>query len=739
MQSFLVDDIKERDKKLLRKMKSTGGKSSKVNNNISIAINNAESYFPEEVRNNYTLIENEGQLNIFIDKCLKNRFVALDTESDVDSNKPDPIEDTIVGISLYTYNSKSCYIPINHVSGNNIDKKTVKKYLEKLNNCNMIYHNAKYDIRVIYNNFNIWLNVFWDTMIAACYLNEEESHGLKPLYDKYISTEEDSSSGNFNTIFGNVNFSMIPLHIAKCYAAKDAQITMELFEFQYQFLKPESPKCEKKGLVEAGLFLRNFEIPLITVVAKMEQEGLRIDIDYVEQLLVDYEDKKKEIEGKLYNYINSKDLNKIPKNKMEKLSTPININSPAQLSIILYDLCKFSNGKHKNGSTGVEVLKYLLNRVETEEDKEFIQNLLDYREVNKLLTTYIKKLPTMISKHTNKLHANFNLYGTKTGRFSSNNPNLQNIPAKNKEIRKMFIAPEGHYMISADYSQQEPRVLAHLSEDKNLIKAYNDGKDLYAMMSSIIYNKSYDDSKEHYPDGSYNKEGKERRDKIKSMILGLMYGMGTTKMAERLGMEYEDAQKFINDFFNKFPNIQKLIKIEQENAYKNGFVTTVYGRKRRLFNLRLPEYEFKYSNKDEQVPEDVQKYFRLKLNNQWRDGKNKIHQEAKDKGIKIIDNGGKIADAERQVLNSIIQGTSADITKKAMYLIGTDKKLKDCEFKLLMTVHDEIIGVVPKEHIDDTVERIEKLMKQASEDKISVPMKIDMEITDRWYGENIEG
>jgi len=303
-------------------------------------------------------------------------------------------------------------------------------------------------------------------------------------------------------------------------------------------------------------------------------------------------------------------------------------------------------------------------------------------------------------------------------------------------------------------SQQEPKVMTQMCGDEKMLRAYQEGKDLYAQIAAIAFDTEYENCLEFYPDGTTNKEGKERRTSAKSILLGILYGRGIKSVAEQLHTTKEKAQLIQDKIFKGFPAIPKFEKDSLHMAEELGYVTTLWGRKRRLPDLQLPEYEFKWKDGTppdtdlldfdmfgEEIPEvplHRQDYYLRKLDRAWGKEKRSIMDEALKEGILIIDNGGKIADAERQCVNSRIQGSAADMSKLAMILVGKDRELKELGFRLLIPVHDELIGECPKENAKEVSERFALLMSKAAESKLTVPISCDVEITERWYGERIK-
>lgn len=707
-----------------------------------------------EYKDKYICIRSYEELKEYIDKCISNGHCALDTET----TGLNPMLDEIVGFSLYTKGQKAAYIPINHINyinnekvDNQLAKEDCKEQLRRLdeNNVKLIMFNAKFDIRVLRHQIGVYLTPWWDGYIAQKLLNENEmENGLKYLHRKYVlKNQKDAFS--FTDLFDNITFNLIPIKTGYIYAARDAEVTYELFEYQSQFLDESSQKCIDKGLEKVAKLFRNIEMPLITVVADMEDTGITVDTNYMAELSEKYNKLLLEKEAEFYN-ICDKYSDKIEAykkaNPNHKLGSMINIASSTQIAILLYDILgEKPIPKQPARGTGEEILKAMNN--------EFCKAILDYREVAKLISTYVDKMQNVINPNDGKVHCVFNQYGAKTGRFSSQDPNMQNIPSHNKEIRKMFVAGEGNVLISSDFSQQEPRTLAHMCQDENMINAYKEGKDIYSWIASFVYNVPYEQCKEFNPDGSKNPEGKERRTSVKSLILGLMYGRGISSIAEQLNVSTRKAQEINDKFFTEFPKIKKFIDDSQEFARINGYVETAWGRKRRLPNIQLDPYEFDFSKRqqDNFNPLDfdmeetdyidyaaIQKYTNLMDKAYGRQQKEMVKAKAREEGITIKDNGGFIADAERQCVNSIIQGTAADMTKKAMIMIGNDKQLKEWRCKLVLQVHDEVIAECPIKYAKQSAERLSELMIESAKEKISVPMKCDAEATKEWYGNVID-
>ena len=721
------------------------------------------------------LVTDPNRIEEYLHNTLKNGILAVDTET----NGLDRIDGKIAGICLYTPGEKGIYIPVGHVSymtnqplKDNVPCETMKNFFKVCNEHNVKYilHNAKFDMHILYWMIGVKIVPYWDTLIAGQLLNENEPHGLKVLYQKYcVRADEEQQVAKFNTLFNGIEFNSIPPSVGYMYAAFDPIMTYELYKFQEQYLDKEVGQyCYRKGLERVADVFREIEMPLIEVVFDMEVQGVDIDTELAKELKDKYTyymnlavDNFKaqiielEVAG-AFDELRVKHPDKF--NKISELGDiKINIASNAQLVILFYDVLKLDPPKGQR-SVGEEQLKQLHHPL--------VDCILEYRGMSKLLSTYIEAIPNHIAKKDGKLHANFNQYGAKTGRFSSSDPNLQNIPSKTKklsdgtvidaghDIRQMFIAGEGNVIIGGDFSQQEPRCLAHMSQDENMINAYLHGKDLYATIASKLYNKPYEECKEFRPDGTVNPEGKQRRSSVKPILLGIMYGRGVNSIAEQMNITKEEAQQVINDFYKQFPKVKEFVEFAQENARTYGFVETAWGRKRRLPNMQLDPIEITIENpnlistfnpldfsstENTEVSDEVYyKYLRLMNRAYGREAKEKVKQQAKAEGYKLVDNGGYIADAQRQCVNSIIQGSAADMTKIAMIQIHRNKRLRELGYKLIIPVHDEVLGVCPKENAKEVRDILEYIMVHVVDDKFEIPMKTDIECTYRWYGEGIE-
>ena len=707
---------------------------------------------------NYEVIRDEVEFEKYIDAAIKNGSIAIDTET----NSLDPITCTLAGLCLYTPGNKAVYIPLHHVSyvtgieiENQVSDEFATAQMQRVldSKIKVIMFNAKFDTRVIKNQLKVELFPHWDGYIAARLLNEnEEENNLKALHKKYCLKGE-GDAFTFDSLFKGIPFTHIPVNTGYLYAARDAEITYELYEFQRPFLTEGDPICIERDLTGPAFVFNQIEMPLINIVAEMEDTGVAFDFDFADKLSQEYTQLLKEAEDKFYKQCDKfgEQLDKYREQKgaANKLQYPINISSPPQIAIMLYDVLEIKPvDKEKPRGTGEDVLLKI--------DHPVAKAILEYRGVAKLLSTYIEKMPSIVNPQTRRIHASFNQMGADTGRFSSSDPNMQNIPSHNKDIRKMFKATDGYVMLSSDYSAQEPRLTAHMSQDEKMIKAYKEGKDLYVEIASLAFDLPYDECKEFRADGTQNPDGKERRNTAKAIVLGVCYGKGVAAIAEDLGITKKKAQAVYDKIMVSFPGLKQFMVDSETMAREKGFVNTVWGRKRRLPNMQLEPYEFTYiggapkdfdplfDDEDEfddgikEVDEATkQKYTNLLNRTYSRKEKESIKAKAKAEGIHIKDNGGYIAEATRQCVNSRIQGSAADQTKLAMILVGNDERLKELGFRLLLAVHDELIGECPKENVKEVSERFALLMVEAAKDLV-VPSKCDVEITNCWYGDPLQ-
>lgn len=707
-------------------------------------------------KENTQTIKTYGEFVEYIDACIYNGGMAIDTETD---NSLNTFDCKIMGLCLYTPDQKNAYIPVHHVDkdGNRLQWQiTETRIREQLRRCKdvfKIFHNATFDIEVINQTCGIRLKADWDTQVGAQLLNENELKGLKAQYKLHIDPEQDKY--NIEHLFKGLPYEIFDPDLFALYAATDAYETWKLFEYQ----RTEFRKPENKEIYE---LFQKIEIPILDVVVDMELTGIEVDLDYAKKLSEVYHIKSDEVQIKIdrelerirpliesWRYTPEANepqigkTGKAGKSKSEQLADPPELSSPTQMAILLYDVLKVPVIDQKSPrGTGADILDELSKKI------PLCQLIVEKRGYDILINTFIDKMPEVIQKD-GRVHARFNTCGTQTGRFSSSDPNLQNIPSHAKDIRMIFKAPKDYSIIGADYSAQEPRSTAALSGDKSMIEAYREGKDLYAVIRSKCFHNQYEDNLEFRPGtGELQPEGKARRAKRKTILLGITYGMGASTLAERMNLSREESDKIIEDFYKGFPEVEKLTKDSQDMLKKKGYVTDMFGRRRHIPDAQLPEYEIKSDKNnyefnpllgipkhiDEKTTALISSYRKKIENAHWKKDKDRIVMRAKKDGITIKNNGGFINRALRQCLNARIQGTARSMTKLAMIMIHNDKELNDLGFKLLVTVHDEVFGMAPTINSERAGKRLCEVMVEAAKVKCgSVAWKCDPYVVKRWY------
>lgn len=651
-------------------------------------------------------IRTPERLKEYMDHCKQSGEYVLDVET----TGLDIYNDILVGICLYTPGETSAYVPFNHTDLQNVrvaDQMSEEQvrdimlpYLQD-QELRCINHNIKFDNKKLAWDWKqIIVNIYWDTLIAGYVLNENEPHGLKPLYNKYILHGKGSSE-DYGDLFEGIPFNYVPIEVATVYGANDGFKTYALYKFQAQYLREDHPREDFRKMYYV---FREVEMPLIPLCTDMEMRGVEIREDFAKELSEDFNKEMVEVEAKCDAYVEQFKQYILDHNNLMRLTKgtcKINYSSPQQVAALFYDIFKLRSVSRKEPrGTGDKIIQKFLSTAKKKDTKksrefsEFLENYQRFKEIKKLLGTYVDKIPQVKEPKINAVYTTYNQYGAKTGRFSSSDTvskiNLQNIPSKEKRIRKIFKARDGYKLVGGDFSQIEPRVLAFLSGDESMINAYKEGKDLYAIMGSQVYQLPYEDCREFYPDGTVNAEGKHRRTTMKSVLLGIMYERGATAIGEQFNKSAEWAQQLIDNFYKSFPKInQYRLKIENM-AETYGYVTTITGRKRRLPDMQL---------------EDKDDY--------------------------------RYQEAHRQSLNSVIQGSSADIMKLSMIAIYNDPRYKALDCHMIITVHDELIMEVPEDHIKEGAELLVGTMKRVGHSLIDLPMSVDAEVNDYWYGENL--
>jgi DNA polymerase-1 len=560
---------------------------------------------------------------------------------DIEATGKNPLLDSIVGIALCREKGRAYYVPVRHKHGTNILEAfdILKKTLED-ESISKIGHNLKYDILILRQEGIHVKGALYDTMLASYLLNPNKpDHSLENVSLQYLIHKKRA----FTEVLGKYSsFSDVPIDEAAQYAAEDALLAMELRELLFEKLKDE-------GLNKLYF---DIEMPLIYVLADMEDAGIMIDENKIAGLSKELERELYIIETRIYTLAGEK----------------FNINSPLQLRKILFDKLGLKPlKKTKTGySTGMDVLE------ELSKTHELPGEILNYRTLYKLKTTYIDAFPKLINSRTGKIHTSFNQTVTATGRLSSSEPNLQNIPVRGEwgtRIREVFIADKGCVLISADYSQVELRILAHISNDSGLINAFRSDIDIHTKTASELFNIPKESVTENM------------RRIAKTVNFGVVYGISPFGLSDALGIPPKEAAAYIEQYFKKHPGVKDYMENTIKKAIECGFVTTLMGRKR-----PVPEINSTNAN---------------------------IRQQA-----------------ERLAINTPIQGSAADLIKIAMINIYKKLAEKALKARILLQIHDELLLEVPEKETDIIKQLVKHEMENAM--SLSVPLKVEIGHGKNW-------
>lgn len=629
---------------------------------------------------NYILITEVDQLSTLCNDLLKEDIIGLDTETtglDYDLNY-------IVGISITLPKADyHVYIPVRHENTHVSQLRAdyvfhmLRPFLED-SRLQKVLHNAKFDMHMLDREGIYLQGLKMDTLIAMKILNENEfSFSLKNLatkYGKYFGFEDKSMT--YEDLFGKGGFENTPLDIGLVYACKDTHLC-------YQFYLWIDEQLQKNPQLAHVYY--DIELPNTVTAFDMERVGFELDRAYADEYTVSLRQRVEALESNL-----------------KLLLGDININSNDQLADVLYDQLGYTD-KSKKRSVKAEDIKFLAM------EHEELNILLEYRELHKLLTTYFEALPQKIWTRDGRLHGSFNQSGTKTGRYSSNNPNLQNIPS---EARPMLIAPEGKVIIGKDLSQIEPRCLAYLSDDKHFQEPYLTGTDLYSTLAS----KTFKLPIEQCLDGS------KYRKMMKTGLLAVMYGTSIWTLSKQLKISVEEATQFIQDFLNNYPQTRDYIQGIKDFVDKNGYVMTAEGRKR-----RFPEHKL-VAIKYHSVCRQLQDICGCIPDNIWEEKwKSIIPYQVKQDYWKVA---GIYSRVTRQAVNAVIQGSSADYIKQVMYRVNDFFKTLGDEYRLIATIHDEILMEVPDSISADIIAELDRIM--TSIEWFKFPVKTDTVVMYQW-------
>ncbi|WP_049364877.1 DNA polymerase I [Haemophilus parainfluenzae] len=613
----------------------------------ALAQDNSEEALPaiQINRSRYETLLTEADLNRWVEKLKQAKLFALDTETD----NLDYMAANLVGISFALENGEAAYLPLqlDYLGAPKTLEKTTALALLKpiLENPTIqkVGQNFKYDLTIFARNGIDVQGVAFDTMLESYVLNSTGRHNMDDLAKRYlghqtISFEEIAGKGK-----NQLTFNQIPLEQAAEYAAEDADVTMKLQQVLWEKLSKE-PTLEK--------LFKEMELPLLGVLSRMERRGVLIDSDALFLQSNEIANRLSELEEQAYVLAGQ----------------PFNLASTKQLQEILFDklgLPVIQKTPKGAPSTNEEVLEELAF------SHELPKVLVEHRGLSKLKSTYTDKLPQMVNPQTGRVHTSYHQAVTATGRLSSSDPNLQNIPIRNEEgrrIRQAFIAREGFTVVAADYSQIELRIMAHLSQDQGLINAFTQGKDIHRSTAAEIFGVTLDEVTS------------EQRRNAKAINFGLIYGMSAFGLSRQLGIGRADAQSYMDLYFKRYPGVQTFMHDIREKAKAQGYVETLFGRR-----LYLPDIN--------------------------------------------SSNGMRRKAAERVAINAPMQGTAADIIKRAM--IQLDQKLQnDPDIAMIMQVHDELVFEVRSEKVAFYSELIKTQMESAAD--LVVPLIVEVGQGTNW-------
>ncbi|WP_239090207.1 DNA polymerase I [Marinomonas ostreistagni] len=594
----------------------------------------------------YDTVLDKDSFNAWLKKIQDAELVAFDTET----TSLNYMAAELVGVSVSVEIGKAAYIPVAHDyegAPEQLDRDWVleqlKPWLEDDNQKKVGQH-LKYDANVL-NNYGITLRgIAYDTMLESYVLNSTATrHDMDSLATKFLG----HTTVSFEEIAGKgakqKTFNQIELEQAAHYAAEDADITLRLHH-------AIMPKLEKEGdLVKV---LKDIELPLVPVLAKMEQTGALVDPDLLHAQSSEIAGKLQEIEIKAH----------------EEAGQAFNLSSPKQLQEILFEkqgLPVIKKTPKGQPSTAEPILQELA------EQYELPRLIMEHRSLSKLKSTYTDKLPEMLQK-TGRIHTSYHQAVTATGRLSSTDPNLQNIPIRTTEgrrIRQAFVAPEGYKLVAADYSQIELRIMAHLSQDKGLLDAFANDLDVHKATAAEVFDTTADEVTS------------EQRRRAKAINFGLIYGMSAFGLAKQLGIGRPEAQQYVQRYFERYPGVRTYMDNTRESAKEKGYVETIFGRR-----LYLPEIK----------------------------AKNAMMRQA----------------AERTAINAPMQGSAADIIKRAMINMHNWLQGTDLDVRMIMQVHDELIFEVAEKDLDAAQEKIVEIMQTSSE--IDVPLLVEAGVGNNW-------
>ena len=600
-----------------------------------------------DVESNYHTIRTKNELDELIEVMKKAPYISFDTET----TSLDYMNAELVGVSIALKPNEAFYIPINH-NYEGVEKQleehfvleALKPFLES-DEIPKIGHNLKYD-RHILQNLGIDLKgKLLDTMLFS-YVNNSTitRHNLDAVSKRYLNINPTSYEDVAGKGAKQIPFSEVSIEVASEYASEDADISLKLYEHIEPLVQKETKLAKLYSEIEG---------PLIYTLGDIERNGVLIDSEKLNEQSKELEAKILELEQKV----------------QKSAGEDFNLGSPKQLQEILYEklgLPVIKKTPKGQPSTAESVLQ------ELSMDFPIVQDILSYRAISKLKSTYTDKLPKMVNSNTGRVHTSYHQAVTATGRLSSSDPNLQNIPIRSEEgrrIREAFIAPDGYKILAADYSQIELRIMAHLSRDQGLMDAFAKGQDIHQATAAEIFSTNIDEVTAN------------QRRSAKAINFGLIYGMSAFGLSKQLQITRAEAQNYIEQYFDRYPQVKHYMDETKQSAKKMGYVETVFGRRLYLADIESSNYQRRQY-------------------------------------------------AERSAINAPMQGTAADLIKMAMILLHQKIKEESFEAKIIMQVHDELVIEVNENQSDELSEITTSVMSEIS--KLDVDLKVDADIGNNW-------
>ena len=598
----------------------------------------------EKRTTNYQTVSTIKELNRVKELTEQSKYFAFDTET----TSLDPSTANLVGVSFSFKKDEGFYIPINHIEQTELKTDETIEWLKNLlvqNQSKIIGQNLKYDIRVLQNH-DIFISEFYaDTMLLSyAYNSTATRHNLDALAEHYLNTK----TIKYDDVVGKgakkyKNFSEVPIKEATNYAAEDADITLQLYEKLHGLLDKNTSKL-----------LEDIDYPLLFTLLEMETEGALIDINHLNELSKGFGAKLLELVKKIH----------------DQSGTVFNIDSPKQLSEVLFEKLKIDSKGLKKTSTGYfSTSESVLQKLSAEHS--IVSEILEYRSLAKLKSTYTDKIAEICDQKS-RVHTSYHQAVTSTGRLSSSDPNLQNIPIRTKEgitVREAFVAPVGKKIMAMDYSQIELRLMAHYSQDKIMLNSFQNDEDIHKRTASEIFGVDI-----------AGVDGEMRR-RAKTINFGLLYGMSAFGLSNQLGVSRAEADIFLNNYFDRYSQVKKFMENIVESSKEKMFVETLYGRKIHVPNINSTNYMLRQAS-------------------------------------------------ERAAINGPLQGSAADIIKIAMIKISSWLKDNSPEIKMILQVHDELVFEVPENISEDHIKQILNLMEETT--SIDVPLKVEFGFGSNW-------